>query len=248
MGFFFYKTIYNKSIYRNMEKKLILTESQIKTLVENQILMESMFRDIHSFKDLLRVIKNLAFAGVLTASLITNICQYYKLNDIQKEQVQAAAQEATDNTVSQQDSKGDWQLACGGAIATVYNAVTGQCNPDYGRTASMFRLNLKNPYSHRIIAIERTMMDRYGLKMGDVVYLEGVGEYDGVWQVQDKMNKRFAGMDKIDLLVNGDVKTGKWDNVKIYTLKDKSQTDQYKAELAPQLTKDAFNAQFKTKS
>jgi hypothetical protein len=233
-----------------MEHKVILTESQIRTLVENQILMESMFKNVRNFSDLLKIVKNLAFKGVLTASLITNICLYYQLNDAQKEQIQAVAEETTevvDGTTSSEEDNSPWQLACGGAIATVYNAVAGQCNPDYGRTASMFRLNIKNPESHRIIAIERTMMDRYGLKMGDVVYLEGVGEYDGVWQVQDKMNKRFAGMDKIDLLVNGDTKTGKWDNVKIYTLKDKSLTSQYKSELAPQLSKDAFNAQFKKK-
>lgn len=233
-----------------MEHKVILTESQIRTLVENQILMESMFKNVRNFSDLLKIVKNLAFKGVLTASLITNICLYYQLNDAQKEQIQAVAEETTevvDGTTSSEEDNSPWQLACGGAIATVYNAVAGQCNPDYGRTASMFRLNIKNPESHRIIAIERTMMDRYGLQMGDVVYLEGVGEYDGVWQVQDKMNKRFAGMDKIDLLVNGDTKTGKWNNVKIYTLKDKSLTSQYKSELAPQLSKDAFNAQFKKK-
>ena len=233
-----------------MEHKVILTESQIRTLVENQILMESMFKNVRNFSDLLKIVKNLAFKGVLTASLITNICLYYQLNDAQKEQIQAVAEDATemvDDTTNNKESKGPWQLVCGGAIATVYNAVAGQCNPDYGRTASMFRLNLKNPYSHRIIAIERTMMDKYGLEMGDVVYLEGVGKYDGVWQVQDKMNKRFAGQDKIDLLVNGDTKTGKWNNVKIYTLKDKSLTSQYKSELAPQLSKDAFNAQFKKK-
>ena len=233
-----------------MEHKVILTESQIRTLVENQILMESMFKNVKNFSDLLKIVKNLAFKGVLTASLITSICLHYQLNDAQKEQIQAVADETTevvDGTTSSEEDNSPWQLACGGAIATVYNAVAGQCNPDYGRTASMFRLNIKNPESHRIIAIERTMMDRYGLQMGDVVYLEGVGEYDGVWQVQDKMNKRFAGMDKIDLLVNGDTKTGKWDNVKIYTLKDKSLTSQYKSELAPQLSKDAFNAQFKKK-
>lgn len=234
-----------------MEHKVILTESQIRTLVENQILMESMFKNVRNFSDLLKIVKNLAFKGVLTASLITNICLYYQLNDAQKEQIQAVAEETTevvDDTTSSEEDNSPWQLACGGAIATVYNAVAGQCNPDYGRTASMFRLNLKNPYSHRIIAIERTMMDKYGLQMGDVVYLEGVGKYDGVWQVQDEMNKKFAGQDKIDLLVNGDVKTGKWDNVKIYTLKDKSLTSQYKSELAPQLSKDAFNAQFKKRS
>ena len=61
-----------------MEHKVILTESQIKTLVENQILMESMFKNVRNFSDLLKIVKNLAFKGVLTASLITNICLYYQ--------------------------------------------------------------------------------------------------------------------------------------------------------------------------
>ena len=36
--------------------------------------------------------------------------------------------------------------------ATVYNAVVEQCNSDPGHTASMFELDLDNPYSHKIIA------------------------------------------------------------------------------------------------
>jgi hypothetical protein len=32
------------------------------------------------------------------------------------------------------------------------------------------------------------------------------------------MNKRFAGKEKIDILVNNKVKYGKWNNVKIYAL------------------------------
>ncbi len=220
-----------------MEKKVVLNENQIK------LLQESMFRNIRTFSDLLNAVKKAAYMGILTTSLVGGIIHHYKLNDKQAEEIAAIA----DDYTNKQEDTNPWVLACGGAMATVYNAVAEQCNDDCGRTASMFRLNLKNPYSHRIIAIERTMMDRYGLQMGDVVYLEGVGKYDGVWQVQDKMNKRFAGMDKIDLLVNNDTKTGKWDNVKIYTLKDKSLTSQYKSELAPQLSKDAFNAQFKKK-
>ena len=52
-------------------------------------------------------------------------------------------------------------------------------------------------------------------------------------------------MDKIDLLVNTDTKYGKWDGVKLYTLKDKSRTDEFKNKLAPQMSKTAFNSQFK---
>lgn len=230
----------------NMERKIYLTEQQIKVIVENQILTESILGNVTNFSDLLKKVKSLALKGVLTATMIASICYFYNLNDKQKEQIENIANQ--ENVADESESKfSPWQLVCGSAIATVYNAVPSQCNKDCGRTASMFRLNLNDVYSHRIIAIERTMMDKYGLQMGDVVYLEGVGKYDGVWQVQDKMNKRFAGMGKIDLLVPNNIKNGKWDNVKIYTLKDKSQTEQYKSELAPQLTKSAFNAQFNKK-
>ena len=37
--------------------------------------------------------------------------------------------------------------------ATVYNAVPEQTNSDTSHTASMFKLDLKNPYKHRIIAV-----------------------------------------------------------------------------------------------
>ena len=104
---------------------------------------------------------------------------------------------------------------------TVYNAIPEQCNADFGHTASMFRLNLNDVLSQRVIAMERTFMSRLGLKYGDVVYLEGVGEYDGVWQIQDTMNKKYAGQRKIDILVPNHIKGGLWKNVKIYTLKDK---------------------------
>lgn len=228
----------------------------MKLLVENQILVESMFKNVKSFGDLLDKVSNLAIRGLLTASLIANICMYYKLDEKQTEQVKAVAEQSQDTQVKKDTQKTDtnqgvgedWTLVCNKAIATVYNAVPSQCNKDCGHTASMFRLNLSNVASHRIIAIERSMMQKYNLKMGDVVYLDGVGKYNGVWQVQDKMNKRFAGLDKIDLLVPNNVKHGQWENVKIYVLKDKSQTKEYKSQLAPQLSKAAFNAQFKKKA
>lgn len=224
-----------------MERKIYLTEQQMKLLVENQILMESMFKNIRTFNDLLKLVKQLAVAGALTSTLIAGICHQYNLNKQQEQMIHDVVETVSDTKESDDNP---WQLACDTATATVYNAVPDQCNADCGRTASMFRLNLSDVYSHRIIAIERTMMEKYGLQMGDVVYLEGVGKFDGVWQVQDKMNKKFAGQDKIDLLVPNNIKTGKWDNVKIYTLKDKSMTGEFKSELAPQLSKSAFSAQF----
>jgi signal peptidase I len=111
----------------------------------------------------------------------------------------------------------------------------------------MFRLDLYNVLSQRVIAMERTFMKELGLKYGDVVYIEGTGKYDGVWQIQDTMNKRFAGQHKIDILVPENVKYGQWENVKIYTLKDKTMTDTYRSKMAPQVSKQELVKQVNNK-
>lgn len=99
---------------------------------------------------------------------------------------------------------------------TVYNAVPEQCNADFMHTASMFEIDTADVLSHRIIAMERTMMAEYGVRYGDVVRIEGTDVWDGEWQVQDTMNRRFAGMHKIDILVPKNIRHGKWQNVKVY--------------------------------
>lgn len=109
-----------------------------------------------------------------------------------------------------------WTLVTEDVTATVYNAVPSQCNDDVAHTASMYRLNLDDVLSHRIVAMERTMMAEYGIHYGDRVLVEGAGRWDGEWQVEDTMNKRFAGQHKIDFLVPENIKHGKWENVKLY--------------------------------
>ena len=137
---------------------------------------------------------------------------------------------------SQNVSSNEWILVAENVEATVYNAVPEQCYGDPSCTASMFRLNMNDVYSHRIIAMERTFMKDLGLKYGDVVKIEGTGKWDGVWQIQDTMNKRFAGQKKIDILVPNNIKLGKWSEVKIYTLINKENTYIYKNNMAPQLS------------
>ena len=94
--------------------------------------------------------------------------------------------------------------------ATVYNAVPAQTNSDPGHTASMFKLDLSNPYKHRIIAVSRDLLIKF--PMGTKVRVSGT-RYDGVYVVEDKMNKRYKK--RIDILINVDMKIGKWDNVVI---------------------------------
>lgn len=193
------------------------------------MLFESIFHKGMTFEEILQAVKKLAVRGLLTASIITNIVLAFRLSDSQKQMVM--------DTVEQVQNKEDnnsgiacafnksiggweknpkaWKEVANDALATVYNAVPAQCNNDVLHTASMFKLDLNNVLAQRVIAMERTFMKELGLKYGDVVYVEGTGKWDGPWQIQDTMNKRFAGMHKIDILVPRDIRTGKWNNVKI---------------------------------
>lgn len=131
-----------------------------------------------------------------------------------------------------------WKLIATDVETTVYNAVPAQCNKDFGYTASMFYLDLYDVEAHKIIAMERTFMKEFGLVYGDVVKIEGTGKYDGIYQIQDIMNKRFKGQHKIDILVNESIKYGKWQNVKLYILNDKSLTNNFTKNFKNKISKE----------
>ena len=141
----------------------------------------------------------------------------------------------------------EWKLSSDDVVATVYNAMPEQCNKDFGVTASMFYLDLYDVEAHKIIAMERTFMKELGLVYGDVIKIEGVGKYDGVYQIQDTTNKKFKGQHKIDILVNDKIKYGKWNNVKIYTLINKSDTSKYTSKFKSEITKEENKKQMKQK-
>lgn len=126
---------------------------------------------------------------------------------------------ATTLLLREPDSKPDdqWVLISEITTATVYNAVPSQCNEDPIHTASMYEIIPERIETERILAMERTMMAEFGIHYGDCVLIQGAGCYDGIWQVQDTMNKRFAGQHKIDFLVPNHIRHGKWKNVKVYT-------------------------------
>lgn len=98
--------------------------------------------------------------------------------------------------------------------ATVYNAVPEQCNDDPEHTAFMFKLDLTNPYKHRIIAVSRDLLKKFPGR--SKVRITGTS-YDGIYTVLDKMNKRYTK--RIDILINEDMSIGKWRNVKIELIK-----------------------------
>ena len=100
-------------------------------------------------------------------------------------------------------------------VATIYHADPAQCNEDFLTTASMKKINPKNPEGHRWIAVSRDL-EEHGFVFGAKVCVDGAGEMNGVWTVQDRMNKRWVN--RIDFLVNKSRKEGKWENVKIYVI------------------------------
>ena len=109
-----------------------------------------------------------------------------------------------------------WILISATTTATIYNAVPEQCNEQPSVTASGRVIDLDRVDDLRIVAMERTMMQRNGIHYGDTILVKGAGVYDGEWIVEDTMSKRFAGQDKVDFLVPEEVRTGRWDNVQVY--------------------------------
>lgn len=257
-------------------KRIIITETQLNYLVESELLMESIFEveSLHEFKkEVKKLVRRMLIAGMSITAIYTMVNNYCDKNNIPEQAKQEALsviKKTPDNNnindnpnnttqaIQEPEFKkntnnsdginfNDWKLADTKTIATVYNAVPAQCNGDFGHTASMFRLDLYNVLSQRVIAMERTFMKKLGVKYGDVVYITGTGKWDGVWQIQDTMNKRFAGQHKIDILVPENIKYGQWDNVNLYVLKDKSMTNTYKSQMAPQISEKELKQQVKAK-
>ena len=226
-------------------KKVILTESQFNILVESQVMLESIFEatSLEDFKhEIKKYVKRMLVAGLSIGTIYTMVNKYCDNNNIPENTKQEVLA-----TIEENKPVSDWVLADDSTIATVYNAVPAQCNDDFGNTASMFRLNLEDLLSQRVIAMERTFMNKLGLKYGDVVRIEGTNGYDGEWQIQDTMNKRFAGQHKIDILVPDNIRYGAWDNVRLYVLRDKSLTNKYRSQMAPQVSKAESKRQVEAK-
>lgn len=214
-----------------MSRTVIITEQQLEEILAREFLEESIFQGQFDIKKLLKYVAKgyiAALAAITLIGVAKNISQQEK-----EEAIESVAKTAPAD---------QWALAADDVIVTVYNAVKGQCNNDPAHTASMFRLNLQDVASHKIMAMERTFMKELGLKYGDVVKLEGTykGLQDGIYQIQDTMNKRFAGKHKVDILVPNNVKfggTAKGTTAKIYTLKDPDDTAVFKADMAPEFSK-----------
>jgi 3D (Asp-Asp-Asp) domain-containing protein len=100
--------------------------------------------------------------------------------------------------------------------ATVYHAVEGQCDDSPLVTASGAKISsAESAYEHRYLAVSRDLLDVF--PYGTMVEVSGCGELDGRWVVADTMNRRYKGY--IDLLINPDMRGGKWEGVRIKKVK-----------------------------
>ena len=95
--------------------------------------------------------------------------------------------------------------------ATCYQAVPEQCDADPYVTAFNYHINPEDPLSHKYVAISRDLEEFYS--PGDSIYVVGAGEYDGMWMIADRMNRKWSN--RIDFLVNNDSYIDKFTNVKI---------------------------------
>jgi 3D (Asp-Asp-Asp) domain-containing protein len=100
--------------------------------------------------------------------------------------------------------------------ATIYHAVPAQTDSTPFITASGAVIEECCAGTHRWIAVSRDLEDE-GLFFGAKVYVTGTGVFDGIWTVQDRMNKRWTR--RIDFLVDKDVTGGKWEDVEVRLLK-----------------------------
>jgi len=94
---------------------------------------------------------------------------------------------------------------------TTYSPTSQECDSTPHITASGFKINLKNPKKHRIIAVSRDLKKKW--KFGTRVRIKNAGKYNGIYTVKDVMNKRYKN--RIDLLIGEDDKQTTIKNVKI---------------------------------
>jgi hypothetical protein len=109
---------------------------------------------------------------------------------------------------------------------TIYNPEEGQCDADPLITANNSRIDLDKLRRNEIrwMALSRDLLKRWNgaFNYGDTVLLQaGDASIDGLWVINDNMNKRFKN--RGDLLFHKESRsTGIWKNVRINRLDKKT--------------------------
>lgn len=202
---------------------IYLTETQILSLLEIETqkkIIEESFNGLN-LKQAIDKIPSLLKKGLKIGVIISMLAGVYSLDDEQKralEQMFKPSIEQSDVQSSQiNEPKWAEKPSVNDVTATIYHAVPGQCNNDPAHTAWNFRLNMGDVLSHRIVAMTQTLRNELGVTKGDVIMVKGTGDenWDGPWQVYDKMSRDFDNPNnprycphKIDFLVPTTVQRG----------------------------------------
>lgn len=96
-------------------------------------------------------------------------------------------------------------------LATIYKPTY----PMTDLTASGKKIDTLNASAHRWIAVSRDLQAK-GFDFGAQVLISGTGTHDGIWEVQDVMNRRWKS--RIDFLSDPDAPQDRWKNVMITKL------------------------------
>ena len=100
--------------------------------------------------------------------------------------------------------------------ATCYHPTVAQTDDSPLITGSRKHIDPSNPLKHRWIGVSQDLL-RMGFKYGDKVLISGTCTYDGVWTIEDAMNKRWKY--RIDFLIGKKDQIGSWKNIKITKIK-----------------------------
>lgn len=109
---------------------------------------------------------------------------------------------------------------CDSVTVTFYNPTTAQTDVHPDNTATGFKIDVNNPYKHRVVAISRDL-ENMGYEMGDSIQLvfdpsSKAAHYSGNYVIEDRMPSYHTK--KIDILVSSDMYMSKIRNVKLINL------------------------------
>jgi 3D (Asp-Asp-Asp) domain-containing protein len=98
---------------------------------------------------------------------------------------------------------------------TTYTPTVGETDSTPHITASGFKIDTINPKKHRIIAVSRDLKKKW--PFGTKVRIKSAEKYNGVYTVEDVMNKRYKN--RIDILIGKDDRQTAMNNVIITKIK-----------------------------
>tara|TARA_R100000008_G_scaffold69162_1_gene46487 strand:- start:50 stop:505 length:456 start_codon:yes stop_codon:yes gene_type:complete len=106
---------------------------------------------------------------------------------------------------------------------TTYNPTRGQTDSTPNITADGTRIKTWKATEYRYVALSRDLLSRWGgpFNYGDYIVIEGTGDWDGVYQVRDTMNRKW--INRVDILTTNS--RFKYDNITMYKYVDEVLVD-----------------------